>query len=99
MINIQGRPLRMKLLRLLNQIFTVVGLLLIVIHCNCKLVSFLDKSSRKSLEDYAQSGRLYWMVDCSYFISFTSSLQSRPMWVALYISCTSRVKLKNSGSI
>ena len=76
---------RMTLQRRLYGIFTVC-FIIFMISCNFKLVSFFDKSLNKPLKDYLLGKRLNLTEGSSYYISFRLFLQSRPLWVTLYVS-------------
>ena len=55
-----------------------------MIPCNFKLVLFFAKSFKKPLKGYIKDRRLNLTLGLSYYVSFSSSLQSHSLWVTLY---------------
>ena len=55
-----------------------------MIPCNFKLVLFFAKSFNKPLKGYIKDRRLNLTLGLSYYVSFSSSLQSHSLWVTLY---------------
>ena len=82
-IQIQGYPHKMRLQRRSYRNYTVC-FLRCMIPCNCLTCFFFPKPLNNPLEDCIL-GRGLNLIAKSSFMSFTSSWQSHPLWVTLYI--------------